>query len=208
MLSSTTSLVFVGIFMFVLGSGLGTLMQNLVLVVQNSIDVKNLGVATSGVTFFRSLGGAIGVAALGSVLGTLVADQIRGGIGALSPDNQIIAADALGSGAVPHLADLPGTIRLLVEASYGQGAGMVFLLGAPLAVITLVMVSLLPNIPLGTQTAIARAHTERQRESEYVEDIVIDVSTASVGLSPAGLNFPTGSIRVIRPETEPDAEDK
>ncbi|WP_035879406.1 MFS transporter [Cryobacterium sp. MLB-32] len=207
-LTSTTNLVLVGVYMFVLGAGLGSLMQNLVLVVQNAIDVKNLGVATSGITFFRSLGGTVGVSVLGSVLGTVVADGIRRGIGTLDPARQITANDALGSGTIPNLSELPGAIRVVVESAYGSGAGTVFLLGAPLAVITLVMVCLLPNIPLGGKTAIARAHAEglqreadararSRRELADMEDILIDVTTGSAGLTPVGLNTPTGSIRVV-----------
>lgn len=207
-LTSTTNLLLVGVFMFILGAGLGSLMQNLVLVVQNAIDVKNLGVATSGITFFRSLGGTVGVSVLGSVLGTVVADGIRRGIGTLEPAQQIAAGKTLGSGTIPSIAELPGAIRVIVESAYGAGAGTVFLLGAPLAVITLVMVCLLPNIPLGGKTAIARAHAEgaqreadahaaAQRELADMEDIVIDVTSASAGLTPVGLNNPTGAIRVI-----------
>ncbi|WP_035835378.1 MFS transporter [Cryobacterium roopkundense] len=213
-LTSTTNLVLVGVFMFVLGAGLGSLMQNLVLVVQNAIDVKNLGVATSGITFFRSLGGTVGVSVLGSVLGTVVADSIRRGIGTLEPAQQAVASATLGSGTIPSIAELPGAIRVIVEAAYGSGAGTVFLLGAPLAVITLVMVCLLPNIPLGGKTAIARAHAEgeqraadararAQRELADMEDSLIDASSASAGLSPVGLNNPTGSIRVVDPSERP-----
>ncbi|MBC7441481.1 MAG: MFS transporter [Ramlibacter sp.] len=200
-LTSTTSLLFVGVFMFVLGSGLGMLMQNLVLVVQNGVAVANLGVATSAVTFFRSLGGTIGVSVLGSVLGTVVAQQITAGIGQLSPANQAAAAADLGPGTIPHIAALPAVIRVLVESAYGSGVGTVFLLGAPLAVITLIAVALLPNASLGTRTGIARAHAEAadgaaEREITLVEDILIDAGAAASALPPVGLNDPTGAILV------------
>ncbi|MEB0003302.1 MDR family MFS transporter [Cryobacterium sp. RTC2.1] len=221
-----TDLVLVGVYMFVLGSGLGMLMQNLVLVVQNSIEVRHLGVATSSVTFFRSLGGTIGVSVLGSVLDTAVAQHITDGVGALSAADKMAAASALGSGAIPRIADLPAAVRTLVESAYGSGVGTVFLLGIPLAVITLVMVTLLPNASLGRKTGIARAregsgdgtsagHTgvtaaeraaedkagraaERETEVEEMEDILIEVSAASAGLAPAGLNNPTGVIHLPR----------
>jgi EmrB/QacA subfamily drug resistance transporter len=192
-----TSLVFVGVFMFILGAGLGMLMQNLVLVVQNSIEVQNLGVATSAVTFFRSIGGTIGVSVLGSILGTAVATKITDGIGALSPANQALAAQALGSGTIPHVSELPGAIRVLVESAYGSGVGTVFLLGAPLAVLTLIMVALLPNAPLGQKTAIELARTTAQdhhREVEEAEDILIEVSAAAAALTPVGEAHPAGSI--------------
>ncbi|WP_130177229.1 MDR family MFS transporter [Cryobacterium sp. SO1] len=211
-----TNLILVGIFMFVLGAGLGMVMQNLVLVVQNSIEVKNLGVATSAVTFFRSLGGTVGVSVLGSVLGTVVAQHIKDGITTLAPADQAVAAQTLGSGVIPHVSDLPAAIRVVVESAYGSGVGTVFLLGVPLAVITLVMVALMPNASLGTQTAIALTKAEAAtntknspenlededlRELEGAEDILIEVGAATAGLAPVGLAHPTGSIRV-----QPDAD--
>ncbi|WP_370294255.1 MDR family MFS transporter [Cryobacterium sp. TMT4-31] len=209
-----TNLILVGIFMFVLGAGLGMVMQNLVLVVQNSIEVTNLGVATSAVTFFRSLGGTIGVSVLGSVLGTVVAQNIKDGIGTLAPADQAIAVKTLGSGVIPHVNTLPDAIRVVVESAYGTGVGTVFLLGVPLAVITLVMVALMPNASLGTQTAIAltKAQATKKapenledndlRELEDAEDMLIEVGAAAVGLTPVGLAHPTGSIRV-QPGTDP-----
>lgn len=199
-----TNLILVGIFMAVLGAGLGMVMQNMVLVVQNSIEVQNLGVATSAVTFFRSLGGTVGVSVLGSVLGTVVAQSIKDGIGTLSPADQAVAVQTLGSGVIPHVSDLPGAIRIVVESAYGSGVGTVFLLGVPLAVITLGMVALMPNASLGTQTAIALtkakatldAEATDRRELEDAEDVLIEVGAASAGLTPVGLAHPTGSIRV------------
>ncbi|WP_297370243.1 MDR family MFS transporter [Cryobacterium sp.] len=210
-----TNLILVGIYMFVLGAGLGMVMQNLVLVVQNSIEVTNLGVATSAVTFFRSLGGTVGVSVLGSVLGTVVAQHIKDGIAGLNPADQAVAIKTLGSGVIPHVSSLPHTIQVVVESAYGSGVGTVFLLGVPLAVISLVMVALMPNASLGTQTAIdlTRAKAAReaagnqeptdQRELENAEDMLIEVGAASAGLAPVGLARPTGSIRVIRDTENP-----
>ena len=153
-LAYDTNLVLVGIYMALLGAGLGMLMQNLVLVVQNSIEVKNLGVATSAVTFFRSLGGTVGVSVLGSVLGTIVASEIKEGITALAPADQAAAAVALGSGSIPKISELPDAIAVLVESAYGVGVGSVFLYSVPLAVITLLAVIFLPNASLGRQNAV------------------------------------------------------
>jgi EmrB/QacA subfamily drug resistance transporter len=211
-----TNLILVGIFMFILGAGLGMVMQNLVLVVQNSIEVTNLGVATSAVTFFRSLGGTVGVSVLGSVLGTVVAQHIKDGIAGLAPADQAVAIKTLGSGVIPHVSTLPDAIRVVVESAYGSGVGTVFLLGVPLAVITLVMVALIPNASLGTQTAIALAKAKAEtdgapnleaadlRELEDAEDMLIEVSAASAGLAPVGLAHPTGSIRVQRDDAAPE----
>ena len=68
-----TSLAMVGLYILVFGAGLGLFMQVLTLVVQNSVPMKQMGVATSSVTFFRSMGGAIGASALGAVLTARIA---------------------------------------------------------------------------------------------------------------------------------------
>jgi MFS family permease len=192
-----TSLAFVGVFMFILGAGVGMIMQNLVLVVQNTVEITRLGVATSTVTFFRSLGGTVGVAVMGSVLGTVVAQYIRDGTGALSPANQAIAAETLGDGTIPQVSLLPAGLRIVVESAYGIGVGNVFLLMVPLAVITLVTIALLPNIPLGTTTGIDRERRAAavQAASPATGRILIDVSTGSLALPPSKPGLGEGKIR-------------
>ncbi|RNE56661.1 MDR family MFS transporter [Cryobacterium tepidiphilum] len=212
-----TNLVLVGVYMFVLGAGLGMLMQNLVLVVQNSIEVRNLGVATSAVTFFRSLGGTVGVSLLGSVLGTYVAQHIKDSVLELAPADQAVAAQALGSGNIPHIAQLPTVVRTLVESAYGSGVGTVFLYSVPLALVTLIAVLFLPNVKLGTKNALQRksgaatgaidtiavdqvpAARERKRETEDTEDTLIEVSAAAAALPPVGEAHDTRSIDISAP---------
>jgi len=192
--------------MFILGAGVGMVMQNLVLVVQNSIEVRHLGVATSSVTFFRSLGGAVGVSVMGSILGSVVATHITDSVGNLSPAHQADAGRLLGDGVIPQVNQLPDVLRIIVESAYGSGVGTIFLVSAPLTLVTLLMVSLLPNHPLGTETGIDRVRSAAvgseaaaQREVEDVEDILIDVSAASAGLRPVGLAHDTQSIRIVHP---------
>jgi len=166
-------------------------MQNLVLVVQNTTEVKNLGVATSAVTFFRSLGGTAGVAVMGSILGTVVADHITSGIAGLEPEQQAVAAQSLGGGSIPHIAELPDFLRVIVESAYGLGVGSVFLAALPLTVITLIAVIFLPNVQLGTLTAVQRAKEETsvdpsgrslEEELEQVGEELLEVSEASVAV--------------------------
>ncbi|MFS4505419.1 MDR family MFS transporter [Clavibacter sp. Sh2141] len=201
-----TDFVLVGIYMFVLGAGLGMLMQNLVLVVQNSIEVKNLGVATSAVTFFRSLGGTIGVSVLGSILGTIIASEITAGIRALAPADQAIAAQALGSGVIPQVSQLTPAVRVVVESAYGVGIGDVFLYSVPLAIVSLLAVIFLPNAQLGSKNAVQlKSDTAAQADGQDVrrtdaEDALIGASAGAVALTPAGEANPTGSIRL--PESE------
>lgn len=80
LLSTTTEasgLFTMGVYLLLLGVGLGMTMQVLVIVVQNAVDFKDLGVATSGATFFRSIGGSFGVATLGSVFAATLNDDLR-----------------------------------------------------------------------------------------------------------------------------------
>ena len=63
--------------MFVLGLGLGSVMQVLVLAVQNAVDYQDLGVATSGATLFRSIGGSVGTAILGSIFSNRLSSGAR-----------------------------------------------------------------------------------------------------------------------------------
>ncbi|MET0480052.1 MAG: MFS transporter, partial [Mycetocola sp.] len=194
-----TNLILVGIYMAVLGAGLGMLMQNLVLVVQNAIEVKNLGVATSAITFFRSLGGTIGVSVLGSILGTVVAQSIKDGVAGLQPKDQLLAGTYLGSGTIPQISQLPDVLKTVVESAYGSGVGFVFLCAVPLTIVTLVAVIFLPNVPLGTLNAVqlktqsGRPGADKARERDDANDRLIDVSTASVALPAVGLAHPTES---------------
>ena len=198
-----TNIVLVGLYMAVLGAGLGMLMQNLVLVVQNSIEVKNLGVATSSVTFFRSLGGTVGVSVLGSILGTLTATSIKDGIATLDPADQAEAIKVLGTGTIPHVSELSGAIRTVVESAYGSGVGHVFLYSAPLTLLTLIMVLLLPNKPLGTKNAVQlKNDAAGTADGRVVEDRLIEGSAAAVALTPVGEVHPTGAIDL--PERERD----
>ncbi|GAA2211394.1 MFS transporter [Nonomuraea monospora] len=76
-LTEFSSLLTMGLYLLVLGVGLGMTMQVLVIVVQNAVDFKDLGVATSGATFFRSIGGSFGVATLGSVFSGTLNEDLR-----------------------------------------------------------------------------------------------------------------------------------
>ena len=183
-----TAFWFVGVSMAILGAGVGMLMQNLVLVTQNAVEARQLGVATSAVTFFRSLGGTIGVSVMGTILGTSVADQLKTSIATLPADQQASAAQAMAGGTIPKLAELPEALRILVETAYGLGIGEVFLVGIPIAVVTLIAVIFLPNAPLGMQTAIEKRAAEESLAGliEEAEDLTIESASAVAGLAPVG----------------------
>ncbi|MFT3874075.1 MAG: MDR family MFS transporter [Nocardioides sp.] len=141
-----TSLVFVGIFMALLGLGLGATMQNLVLAVQNNTPQADLGAASSVVTFFRSIGGSIGVSALGAVLSHQVAETVTKGLTAMG----ITVEDGAESHSIPDLGTLPEPVRELFEHAFGQATRHLFLVAAPFAVAALVCVLFIREVPLRT----------------------------------------------------------
>lgn len=156
-LDETTSLVELAVFMAVVGAGMGMVMQNLVLVVQNSVAFDKMGAASALIAFFRSLGGASGVSALGAVLSAKVTSSIAAGLAAIG-----IHAGALssGSGTLPDVNKLPAAVRAVVEHGYGTGVGEIFLVAAPLGLIALVAIAFIKEVPLGTTSGVEAALAE------------------------------------------------
>lgn len=144
-MSATAPYWELAVFMALVGMGVGMTQQNLVLAVQNTVPLRDMGAASSMVAFFRSLGGAVGVAGLGAVLSTSVSDKITSGLAALgiSP-----SATATSGGQIPQLSALPGPIRTVVETAYGSSTAHVFLFAAPLAAVALIAILFLREVPL------------------------------------------------------------
>jgi MFS family permease len=140
-----TNLWLVGAFMAVLGLGLGATMQNLVLSVQNNVAQSDLGAASSVVTFFRSMGGSIGVSALGALLSHQVATSVRDGLARLG-----IQADGHESGSIPDLSSLPAPVQAVFEHAFGEATGHLFLVAVPFAALALVCVLFIREVPLRT----------------------------------------------------------
>ncbi|GAB3930800.1 hypothetical protein GCM10011575_47540 [Microlunatus endophyticus] len=166
--SYNTSFVLVSVYMLMLGLGIGSVMQNLVMVVQNSVEAKNLGAASAGVTFFRSLGGAVGVTALGAVLGARVPHLIETNLkkvdlSQLSPTQLQTTKEQLTSGGFPDLDKLPDVIRIAIESAYGSGTAEIFLCAVPLGILALLAVIFLPNRSLSRQTASEQLAKESQK---------------------------------------------
>ncbi|MEU1594120.1 MDR family MFS transporter [Streptomyces sp. NPDC005708] len=131
------------VYMFLIGCGVGMTMQNLVLAVQNTVPMHELGAASSVVAFFRTLGGAIGVSVLGAVLASKVATYIADGLADLG-------VKASGDGSLPNISTLPRPIATVVEDSYGRATGAIFLLAAPIAFVALLAIVFIKEIPLRT----------------------------------------------------------
>ncbi|SDM24827.1 drug resistance transporter, EmrB/QacA subfamily [Nonomuraea maritima] len=136
------------LFMVLIGIGVGMTMQNLVLAVQNQVRLSDLGAASSVVVFFRTLGGTAGVAALGAVLANRVAEYTTDGLEKLGVKGGGAATD----GSIPKLSELPKPVREVVQSAFGHGVGDLFLYAAPLAVLSLIVVLFIKEVPLRTST--------------------------------------------------------
>ncbi|MGY1452157.1 MDR family MFS transporter [Streptomyces sp. SS8] len=139
----------IAVFMALLGAGVGMMMQNLVLATQNQVALSELGAASSVLAFFRSLGGAVGVSVLGAVLAHRITDYVTDGMMRLGirPEG---ATGGSGS-AIPDLDTLPGPVRTVVESAYGHGVADIYLYAAPMAVIALLLVLFVKEVPLRTR---------------------------------------------------------
>ncbi len=144
-IDAVTPLWVLAVDMAVLGLGLGATMQNLVLSVQNNAAQADMGAASSLVAFFRSLGGSVGVAALGAVLSHQVSTQVTAGLGRMG-----LAANAQQSHDIPDLSTLPAPVRDLFQQAFGDATGHLFLVALPFAVVALVCVVLIREVPLRT----------------------------------------------------------
>ncbi len=143
--------------MALMGLGVGMMMQNLVLCTQNQVAPSDLGAASSVVTFFRSLGGAVGVSVLGSVMSTRISHYASDTIGSLSPQEQAAAGKAAGGSSIPDMDLLPPGIREWLESAYGHGIADIFLIVAPIALIAFLITLFIKEVPLRTSGALAQA---------------------------------------------------
>jgi MFS family permease len=147
----TTPYWYVGTGMLAMGLGMGMTMQNLVLAVQNTVDVSQIGASSATVAFFRSLGGAVGVSALGAVLAVRVKDLLIAGVLA-QPGGQAMAGKLQDGGSdgtsLLDVNHLPPQLAELVRHAYGDATGRIFLIAAACAVVSLIAVFFIKEVPL------------------------------------------------------------
>ncbi|SNY08929.1 MDR family MFS transporter [Paractinoplanes atraurantiacus] len=151
-IDARTSVLMLSVHMAVLGIGVGMLMQNLVLAAQNDVPAAELGAATSALTFFRSMGGAIGVSALGAVLASRVTSLFTEKFGA--------AATSGGSTEVPDVSTLPPQVLAVVKDIYGTATSDLFLVAAPIAFLAVIAVVFIKEKPLSTLSGDERRAQE------------------------------------------------
>ncbi|MEV5978928.1 MFS transporter [Streptomyces sp. NPDC052114] len=175
----------IAIFMALMGLGIGMMMQNLVLCTQNQVAPEDLGSASSTVTFFRSLGGAIGVSALGAIMATRITDYVKDGLADLGPKAAGFGHGGTGGGGIPDLDKIPEPFRTVMESAYGHGIADVFLIAAPMALIAFLITLFIKEVPLRTSGALAQAASESESGSDSADGVVPAAAAAPVAASAA-----------------------
>ena len=135
--------------MLVLGAGIGASLQVLVVAVQNAVSYADLGTATGGATFFRSIGGSFGTATFGAVFSNVLAGDLATALHGLALPHGVTAA----SGASPaQLAHLPAAVHAGYVSGYASALQTVFLVAVPFGVLAFALSWTLKDVPLRTTT--------------------------------------------------------
>lgn len=168
-LDAETSLTLAAFYMLVTGSGVGMVMQNLTLAVQNTVPRSEMGAATSAVSFFRSLGGSFGTALFGAVL----FHQLDKNLAARLPAAANPGGDLHVLIQSPQaLNALPPAVRTPVVSSFIDALHVVFYAGAVVCAIGFVISLLLTESTLRTDSAMSPAAAEPGAEPALASGIV------------------------------------
>ena len=155
-MGASTGTATAAVFMFVLGLGLGMVMQVLVIAVQNAVDYSELGVATSGATLFRSIGGAVGTA----IFGAIFANRLGVNLVKYLPSGVTKEQLAEAQGNPQALNKLPPDVHHGYILAYAHSLQTVFLIGVPIAIAAFALTWLLVEHPLRQSVATTAAMAE------------------------------------------------
>ncbi|MFE5034737.1 MFS transporter [Streptomyces sp. NPDC056683] len=195
------------IFMALMGLGIGMMMQNLVLCTQNQVAPSDLGSASSTVTFFRSLGGAVGVSALGAVMANRITHYVTDGIASLSPKYQAaLAGSSSSTDSIPDLSKYPKPLRTLVESAYGHAIADVFMIAGGLAALAFLISLFIKEVPLRTKGALAQAAEGENTETAESPETVPAAVAAPVAAPVEERQVPNWAAPVVGSTTEAAAQ--
>jgi len=206
-LDEHTSTALTSTYFFVLGFSLGLILQVLVIAVQNSADYADLGAATSGVTFFRSIGGSFGVSVFGAIFSIRLAGELATALRGVTLPSGFKAASAAADPAL--LKKLPAAIRADVQHAFSLALHPVFLYAIPVALVAFVLSWFLREVPLRATSSVGIGEglgaTPPARSS--VDEVERSLSRLAGGdlrrrgyerlTAMAGLDLPAGSSWIL-----------
>jgi EmrB/QacA subfamily drug resistance transporter len=155
-LTATTSAIHSSALLMILGLGLGCVMQVLVIAVQNAVDYRDLGVATSGATLFRMIGGSLGTAVLGAIFSSTLAARVS----QLGHAGSGVAAHGMSAAAI---SQMPAEARVAYASAFAGAIDQVFLVAGVIAGVGFLVAWILPERPL--RATIAASAGEPALES-------------------------------------------
>jgi hypothetical protein len=189
-------------FMVLMGLGLGFNFQPVILAVQNAVSPREMGVATSSVTFFRQMGGTIGVAAFLSILFTTLPDKISSALNSAAATDPRVG-EALQSGQLQGGGDLsdtsfiqqlPDYLALPFKTGFSDAIDLVFLVAAGVVAIGFFVLLFLPQVALSDKSGIQARQDDARPGTAVTPDIAADQPTQSVGAAaPTSTAPPSGT---------------
>jgi EmrB/QacA subfamily drug resistance transporter len=150
----------VAVFMFITGLGIGLVMQVLVVAVQNAVPHSALGVATATSTFFRTIGGAFGVAVLGAVFANRLIAQLK--LHATSAELKLVSGSSVTVNPA-QIDHLPAAQRAFVVSAFSHSVETTFLVAVPFVVLGFILSWLVKEIPLRTTAFVATHRPDGQQ---------------------------------------------
>jgi len=144
LMGAGTSTALGALYMLVLGMGIGGVMQVLVIIVQNAVPHSELGVATSGATFFRSIGGSFGTAIFGAIFSNVLVGNLARNLHGIPLPHGFSSADVTPA----LLARLPAAVQHGIVAGYAESIQTVFLIAVPIAAVAFLFTWLIPHVEL------------------------------------------------------------
>jgi EmrB/QacA subfamily drug resistance transporter len=151
-LDEHTSTAMFSLDFFLLGFALGLIIQVLVIAVQNAADYADLGAATSGVTFFRSIGGAFGVSVFGAIFSNRLAVELTAALRGVTLPKGFNLATAQSNPGMLKL--LPAPLRDAIRHAFSLALHPVFLWAIPVAVVAFILSWFLREVPLRTTSSV------------------------------------------------------
>ena len=166
------------VYMLVLGMGIGGVMQVLVIIVQNGVPHSELGVATSGATFFRSIGGSFGTAIFGAIFANVLVGNLAKHLHGISLPSGFSASDATPA----LLKHLPAAVHAGFVAGYAESIQTVFIVAVPIAALAFLATWLIPQVELKQwpEAGSAPGGTDGTAPGEIPSETAMSVPGAAV----------------------------
>jgi hypothetical protein len=167
------------VYMLILGMGIGGVMQVLVIIVQNGVPHSELGVATSGATFFRSIGGSFGTAIFGAIFANVLVGNLTRHLHGVTLPHGFSSADATPA----LLSHLPAAVHAGFVAGYAESIQMVFLISVPIAALAFLATWLIPQVELQQWTPPGQAAPELDMPA-MIQEALDPQDVGSTGIRP------------------------